>query len=190
MAHSHSTAAQSAGHASVSLLWQSYTLPACAAAYPANESWYCGSSHNLYKYVETPLLIIENMYDRNQIFEQNVIPTRDPKGLALDYISYYGAIMRDSIGPQIQAHGQTKAKGKDGLFLPSCLDHGISLKTTLPRPSAPSAATAAGIGFMELVGDWYFERNKLATHVLIDGCKMTDGQPCNPSCDNKPLFAS
>jgi hypothetical protein len=117
-----------------------------------------------------------------------------------DYISYYGTIMRNSIGPQIRAHGQTKAKGKDGLFLPSCLDHGISLKTTLPRPSSSSSssspssaaatATAAGVGFMEAVGDWYFERNKLASHILIDACKMTDGHPCNPSCDNKPLFAS
>jgi hypothetical protein len=38
---------------------------------------------------------------------------------------------------------------------------------------------------MEVLGDWFFERGKLASHILVDDCKMTDGQPCNPTCPNK-----
>jgi hypothetical protein len=114
--------------------------------------------------------------------------------------------MRNSIGPQINAHGQTKAKGKDGMFLPSCLSHALSTATTLAAQvaqvaqvsasgSVPENSTAATgsqeahstqqVNFVEMVGDWYFERNKFASHILIDDCKMTDGQPCNPNCPEK-----
>jgi hypothetical protein len=182
-------------------LYQSYTNPACLAAYPASEADYCGSVHNQYPYITTPLLVIENNYDTAQIYANYGHAPKHPTGKEVaekaDYLSYYGGVMRNSIGPQIKAHGQTKAKGKDGLFLPSCLSHALSTETTLAaQVSMPenitAAAAAAGlqqanstqVGYMELLGDWYFERNKFASHILIDDCKMTDGQPCNPNCPN------
>ena len=104
-----------------------------------------------------------------------------------DYISYYGGLMRDSISLQVKAHGQTKAKGKDGFFLPSCYSHGVSNETKLPVAMSENNNTAAAyavtqVGYMELLGDWFLERNKFASHMLIDDCKMTAGQPCNPTC--------
>ena len=47
-------------------LWQPYAHPACAKDIGAE---YCGTVHNLYKYIETPLLVVENQYDTNQIFD-------------------------------------------------------------------------------------------------------------------------
>ena len=76
---------------------------------------------------------------------------------------------------------ETKAKGKDGLFLPSCFAHPISEDVRLHA----SASDPAPVGYMKLVGDWFFERGELASHILVDDCKMTDGQPCNPTCPNK-----
>jgi hypothetical protein len=38
---------------------------------------------------------------------------------------------------------------------------------------------------MELVGDWFFERNRL-NHVTVDDCVMHNGLPCNPTCNTKP----
>ena len=160
-------------------LWQPYANPACAKDIGAA---YCSSVHNLYRYIETPLLVVENMYDTNQIFDTVGFCPRRGSGNATmnakvdDYIAYYGNLMRQSVGPQIQGHGQTKAKGKDGLFFPSCLDHGGFSKTTLQSVS----------DYVDLIGDWYFQRGKYPSHVLIDDCKMTNGLPCNPTCTNGP----
>ena len=155
------------------------------------------------------------MYDTNQIFDTiGFAPRRGgsaaQKAQVNDYIAYYGDLMRRSIGPQIQGHGQTKAKGRDGTFLPSCLGHGGFTNTTVQSVS----------NYVDLIGDWYvrspfaphdrgvhrctfnlkesvartesstprryFQRGKYPSHVLIDDCKMTDGLPCNPTCSKGP----
>ena len=98
--------------------------------------------------------------------------SKDPKIKAEinDYIAYYGALMRNSIGPQVKGHGQTKAKGKDGLFLPSCAEHVLTNQKI------------QDVTYIDAIGDWFFEKGQLPSHILIDDCKMTDGQPCNPTC--------
>ena len=63
-------------------------------------------------------------------------------------------------------------KGKDGLFFPSCLDHGGFGNMKVQSVS----------NYVDLIGDWYFQRGKYPSHVIIDDCKMTDGLPCNPTC--------
>ena len=70
--------------------------------------------------------------------------------------------------------GQKKAKGKDGLFFPSCLAHGGFADTALQQVS----------NYKDLIGDWFFQRGKFPSHVIIDDCNMTDGLPCNPTCKN------
>jgi hypothetical protein len=70
--------------------------------------------------------------------------------------------------------GQKKAKGKDGVFLPSCLDHGGFGSTTVQSVS----------NYVDLIGDWFFQRGKFPSHVLIDDCEMKNGMPCNPTCKN------
>lgn len=158
-------------------LWLSYANPPCAEAIGADN---CGSVHNMYKYIETPLLVVENQYDTNQIFDTVGFCPKPAqynrnttlKALADDYIAYYGDLMRKSIAPQIQGHGQTKAKGKDGLFFPSCLGHG----------GFPDTKVQSVSDYVDLIGDWFFQRGKYSSHVVIDDCKMTDGLPCNPTC--------
>jgi hypothetical protein len=87
-------------------LWQPYAHPACANDIGAE---YCSSVHNLYKYVGTPLLVVENQYDTNQIFDSvGFCPhlSRTNKAEVDDYIAYYGSVMRSSIEPQVKGHGK------------------------------------------------------------------------------------
>ena len=99
-----------------------------------------------------------------------------------DYIKYYGGLMRDSVG-QIKGHGQAKPT-KDGLFFPSCFDHGMQKNTTMAVATAAGGA-AAQVDYVPVLGDWFFERGKYASHVVIDSCVMkANGYPCNPTCPN------
>jgi hypothetical protein len=188
----HSTATTIDG--SILALQDRYVNPACLVSGQGNAS-YCFSVHNIYPYITTPLFVVENQYDTAQIYANYGRCPKTPTGNEVaekaDYLSYYGITMRNSIGPQIKAHGQVKAKGKDGLFLPSCLSHGLSTETTLAAQVSSSSSSSSSsqqmkstqqVNWVEIVGDWYFERNKFASHLLIDDCKMTDGQPCNPNC--------
>ena len=47
------------------VLWRSYVHASCAAHYNGTHgpdaTWYCGSVSNLYPFIATPLLVIENM---------------------------------------------------------------------------------------------------------------------------------
>ena len=63
-------------------------------------------------------------YDTNQLFAQLGVPKSPTKGSPeekeqRDFIAYYGELMRNSTA-------QIKPGGKDGLFHPSCLAHGVS----------------------------------------------------------------
>lgn len=65
---------------------------------------------------------------------------------------------------------RANTKKSDGIFFPSCLAHGVAESTTIQGASYPA-----------LVGDWFWEQNKLP-HRLSDTCDNGDGLPCNPSC--------
>jgi hypothetical protein len=62
---------------SVSDLWSSYINPACAAAQKPGEEFHCGTVHVLYPHIKTPMYIMENMYDTNQINTQLQCPKSD-----------------------------------------------------------------------------------------------------------------
>jgi len=137
----------------------------------------------MYKYIETPLLVVMNQYDSNQIFDTvGFCPRPNAKNKAEvdDYVAYYGSLTRNSIEPQIKGHGQTKAKGKDGLFLPSCLAHGGFSGTTVQSVS----------NYVDLIGDWFFQRGKYPSHVIIDDCNMTAGLPCNAGCKKRTVHTA
>ena len=70
------------------------------------------------------------------------------------------------------------AKPGDGIFLASCLDHGMGDKTTL------KASDERQVGFEEVLADWFFGQGKFASHRLVDSCSSADGLPCNPTCDH------
>jgi hypothetical protein len=110
-------------------------------------------------------------YDTNQIYTQLGAPAKPSspaeKAHADAFISLYGTLMRNST---LQVQERCAAGKKDGLFLPSCLEHGVANSTTIH-----------GVTYMALVGDLFWERNTLDP-VMVDNCTMTSGMPCNPTC--------
>lgn len=150
---------------STALLWQTYFNPACSAAQAAGEEFHCGTVHVLYPFIKQPLYVIENQYDTNQIYTQMGCPRGDGPEQRT-YVGMYGEAMRNSTN-QVLAN---TAK-KDGIFLPSCLAHGVSDATMIKDHT-----------WMPVLGDWFFGRGKLTEyHQLVDDCVMTDQLPCNPA---------
>jgi hypothetical protein len=97
---------------------------------------------------------------------------KNPKGAAAtkkqrEYIARYGSLMRNST----RQIAQNTRKPGDGIFLASCLAHGVSTKVRI-----------RGVGFLELLGDWFFGFGKLPSHRFVDTCSSADGMPCNPRC--------
>ena len=126
-----------------------------------------------YKYIRSPLFVIENQYDTNQIFTQEKVPhspaSTAEKELVDKYIVMYGEAMRNSTAQVLRNAPLTKKPQPDGLFHPSCLAHGIS-------------ATLNGTDSLTILGDWFFERGKMtAFYRLVESCPASaNGLPCNP----------
>ena len=122
-----------------------------------------------YKYIRSPLFVIENQYDSNQIFAQELVPDTPHDELVSKYIVMYGEAMRNSTAQVLRNAPLTKKPQPDGLFHPSCLAHGIS-------------ATLNGTDSLTILGDWFFERGKMtAFYRLVESCPASaNGLPCNP----------
>ena len=63
----------------ITLLWNNSDIvqvKACAAAEGAagRPAWLCGSVHNMYRFIQTPLFVMENQYDTNQLHAQLLLP--------------------------------------------------------------------------------------------------------------------
>jgi len=174
----HWSIGQTGSNRSVSIvqLWNSTLNVDCVKSFPANESSVCFSVHNSYPFIKTPLFVEENQYDTNQLFSQLGLPKAEvyvPKGR--EFVAYFGRAMRNSTERRLSL------KPKDGLFLPSCLDHGEGL-------GIDGKTIIRGINITSLLGDWFFQRGKFNSHQIIDDCSMKDpGLPCNPTCDNIPI---
>eukprot|EP01083_Nonionella_stella_P001229 3594_1 len=56
------------------LLWESYLDTECTSK--VTPSWHCGTVHVGYKYMQTPIMVLENMYDSEQITEQMYFPSK------------------------------------------------------------------------------------------------------------------
>jgi len=124
-----------------------------------------------YAYVESPVYLLENQYDTNQIMTQNGCPKPTPSSpmssVINAYISMYGEAMRNSTEPQVQAKAD-----QDALFLPSCFQHGVSTTITIGGTQQ--------LTWPEILPDWYWEHGKLTdSYFLVDDCKSPDGLPCN-----------
>jgi hypothetical protein len=153
-------------------IWQTYFPSNCVAA-RGNESWKCSSVHVAYPYIKAPVFVLENQYDTNQILVQKLLPIdQESTSMGQEYIAYYGRAMRNSTNMVV--HHPFGKKG-DGLFLPSCFDHGATGKIKL-----------SGVTGQAATNDWFFGRGQIP-HVLIDDCEMpSPGLPCNPTCDRIP----
>ena len=168
-----------AGHNDTSSLWDTYLEPKCVQALGEENAWHCGSIHNLYPYIETPIFVIENKFDKYQIENSMLMPTDVVNNETKGYVGYYGVDMDRSIITQLVDENN----GKNGLFYPSCFDHTGGIKIGLP---AKASTVIDGHTPTEYVGDWYWERNKLPT-LVYDTCNNDENElPCNPSCTSYP----
>lgn len=152
----------------VAALWKPIQPDACTTAQRPGEEYHCSTVHVAYHYVNTPMYIMENMYDTNQLEAQGGLPHTDINTEAgKAYIRYFGRGMRNSTA---------LLKPGDGIFLASCLDHGGGLGV--------GGMTSIGGEFSgKVLGDWFFGRRMNAGLTLRDTCDATHGElPCNPTC--------
>jgi hypothetical protein len=167
-------------------LWSSRGLfpAACVADQKPGEWWACSSVHTLYKYIKTPLFVIESQYDTNQIFAQEQAP-KSP-GSAAEYatleryVIMYGEAMRNSTAQVLDDAPLAKAPGTDGIFHPSCLQHGVQLPVQLQ-----------GQDWLAVLSDWFWETGQLKEYYRMVEPASGTGLPCNPyhSCQLPPAPA-
>lgn len=164
-------------------LWQSYMNEDCVAALaPAGEPWKCGSVNVMYPHIRAPVYAMEFWFDKNQITNHAGMPVELVGSRQGDeYMAYYGRAMNRSMG-QVVRH--PRGKSGDGLFLASCLAHGLSLT------HQEKQVRVQGHGAFESLADWFFGRGKVPS-LLVDDCEQpAPGLPCNPTCPGKkPLGA-
>ena len=163
---------------SINVLWDSYLSPSCVNGLGANLSWHCGSVHNLYKYIETPFFVMQNKFDTNQLKAQFHLPSNTVNNETIGYVEYFGVDTDRSIVTQMI----DITNDKNGLFYASCFDHGGGLGIG----TNAAITKISGYNSSELVGDWFWERNKLP-HYVYDTCNNNTYQlPCNPTCHSYP----
>eukprot|EP00937_MAST-01D_sp_MAST-1D-sp2_P007128 g7128.t1 len=142
-------------------LWNTRGIvsPACVAAQQSPELWTaCTSVGTAYKYIKAPLFVIENQFDTNQIYTQEKAPHQGKdaaeQALLEKYIAMYGEAMRNSTQQVLDDAPVAQKAQKDGLFLPSCLQHGVSAKLQ-------------GMEHILIANDWFFEKGNLSQHYRI-----------------------
>jgi hypothetical protein len=152
----------------ITKLWEPIVSEECvgAQANPLD----CGSVHVAYQYIKAPMFVVENQYDTNQLVSQEGAPRSPPSGSLgatwRAYIGLYGASMRASTA-QVMTIAE---KHGDGLFHPSCLQHGVT------------GETINGGGWIPIFNDWFWGLGKLtAKYKQVETCPQSfDGLPCNP----------
>jgi len=150
-------------------VWSPYHNPGCAQAFPPNGSS-CISASAAYQYIKTPMYIMENNYDANQLASFG-FPSTTHSEMAQNYMRYYGRAMRNSTA-------QVNLKPADGLFLSSCFDHTAGLGVgsdfhTRINGKDPGA----------LLGEWFYDRLPASDRIVVDDCGEL---PCNPTCTDWP----
>ena len=132
-----------------------------------------------YRYVTSPIYVIQNQFDSNQIHAQkgaprNVDSAVEHKLLAA-YVARYGEAMRSSTA-QVTSDAPLANKSQpDGLFSVSCHRHGGS--------DHIEQLTVQGQTYLPVLADWFWERDALkSAHRLVETCPASAaGLPCNPA---------
>jgi hypothetical protein len=105
----------------------------CVAAHP-NDAWKCLIGEYLFRYIDTPLFVLQSQVDCDQFEDVGLTclpaPENVPAGVRacnateLAYIKWFQSQMRSraSLAGMLSAHG-----AKHGLFFDSCIHHSIAL---------------------------------------------------------------
>ncbi|KAH0643886.1 hypothetical protein KY289_034860 [Solanum tuberosum] len=149
--------------------------PACTSAM---EPSLCFFPENVMPYVQTPLFIINSIYDSWQINNTLVPPYLDKQHAWKACIKSISSCTSSQL-IIIQAFGVEFSKTFEGLppcstrgyFLTSCYSHG-GIRLT-PYWLKTSSLTLFNKTIAEAVADWYFER---------EGIQYTDPYPCVRNC--------
>eukprot|EP01084_Bolivina_argentea_P207548 354087_1 len=156
-------------------LYDGYLDPNCVKGLGEKNAWQCDSVHNAFPFIEAPVFVLEYKFDKNQIISEGQMPTNVVNNNTIGYVEYYGIDMDRSILTQLV----DEKNDKNGLFYPSCFDHG-----GIGVPNSKVVINGYHTG--EIVGDWFWERNQLP-HFIYDTCNNeTYKLPCNPTCDGYP----
>jgi len=146
----------------LSTLFSAYVDETCAKANPGY-SGYCWDAGFVYPYIDTPLFLVNNLYDQSQLQFLGWI-AEGPE--SSQYEAYYGKTLYDSV--------TNATRAKDGYFLVSCYDHTGDLCMASPT-------ILHNLTYAQVLADWFFEKNQLS-HTLVDECWAPDKGPCNPNC--------
>jgi len=143
-------------------IFTSYVDESCAKANPSFPKM-CWDAGFVYEYIETPLFLVNNLYDQSQLDFLGYYPELPESD---EYLAYYGNTLYTSV--------TNTTRPQDGYFLPSCYDHTGDL-------CMASTTTIRGITYAQALADWFFEKNELS-HTLVDECWAPNKGPCNPVC--------
>jgi hypothetical protein len=133
--------------------------------------------HKLYPYLKTPLFVVENQFDTNQIQSSDGKVPKHPSSAEVAtverYVGMYGEAMRNSTAQVLADASVVKKRVPDGLFHPAGFCHPTDFEETItPAGGEPQS-------WQLLLGDWFFEQNQHQKyHRLVETCP-TDA-PCNP----------
>jgi len=169
-------------------------LPAGCLDHFVNEThdfwWACASMHNAYRYMEMPIFNIHSQYDNYIMFNGDVTGGGAPKlvvnpaemDTVRSYVDMMGKAHRHSFQQILDDNVEADKMHADGVFSASCMKHGI-----------PSSVKINGMGWREIVGDWFFQRRALTDRYRqVEECGNTNGfvLPCNTADMCKLLIPS
>lgn len=156
-------------------VWKPIVSEACINDQKPGEEGACNSVSTAFKYIKSPVYILENQFDSNQIMDQMGCPRPTPANpQAYNYTSKYGQAMRDSLKEAMET-----GKSGDAVFSPSCAKHIVQNTVTVNNTEWPT-----------LVADWFFERGAHTdSYRMIEECDESyNGQPCNAERDCQYRF--
>jgi len=148
----------------IATMFSSYVDETCAKAHP-DSPWRCWDAGFVIPYLETPILVVNNIYDSSQL--KFLLWPNDGSSNSKAYLGYFGDSLYISVTLGVN-------RSKDGYFLISCFDHTEDLCMV-------SQTRVQGLLYSEVVTDWFFGKNELS-HTLVDSCWRPSGEPCNPFC--------
>ena len=155
--------------------FQSALDVSCAAAHPGSDAHRCWDASFLYKYIDTPLFVVENRFDQNQIEECFFDPVKLNTSKTRGFVRDYGRRMMASMNTTVRG-ARGLAKG-DGLFLTSCLQHTGDF-------CIQDGPAIAGMRLRDVLPRWFAHGADGAGAQHVDGCNAALGtdDPCNAQC--------
>jgi len=131
----------------------------------------CASATWIYPTIQQPVYVVNDIYDFAQIQGVFGLPSKQVGTCqANEYISYFGKAMVNTITELMSK------KPEDGVFLPSCYNHGVEL-----------TATIQGFNEVDGLSAWWTGDGSAPTTLIEDCHKASDTWlPCGQGCTTIP----